>query len=786
MEKNIRVRTAERIAELFNLHGIRYVVCNGLYYYPQNIGRDLDIIIHPEDVPLAVYLLKKVQKEFEWDFFFIRWSYHGVWQVYFVLVNSNIIKWLEVDLMCHNVNLVLGLSSLISTSIVEDNDLLFRGPFRISPIGEYFKGYFRPIYYGDINRFKYRYSLKAPDTSEVSNALRNWLGKTLFEEYIQKISGSLDELQRWSRSLKWRLNLRYAFHYPLVAFRNFLWTRLLRPLLLYFFNPGMIIAVVGPDGVGKSTSIREAIRYLNGLFDIKVRHWRPGLLPTPGTFLGRAKKSENVSPSPNRKAPYQIEHWIRIIYYWLDYFLGYFIKDRFLPKSVIQLVIYDRHAVDTAVDPLRYRLRSEKGTSFLYRFTPRPHCIILLLDKPEKIVERKQELSIQEIEHQFAKWEELRHKGWIDAVIRVGDSPQETGKRIVDQILDLAQQHFDLRKSSLWKKIFKHYGFKSVWINGVCRVAWPARYNLNRFAQTLYHPYRRIEAWFYRLWWQFPVRLGSRLKIKYSENPPRIPFQWQKCLLEIERLLGKKDLNPVFYFPPQPERGKAGILLVQGASKAVAFVKIAWDDASKAEIERETIALRFLDDLQPENFAYSEILHHGENEEYRYAIYSPITNAQPAPKNWCTLYKKAWEELVNKTGHKVLLDEAIKSLKKNISNRLWNDIDFFLQKITEKNNKVLYCAVHGDLAPWNACLVNGQLFLFDWEEFSISAPFLLDVVHFEISSRYLGAKQKLDKIAKILKDIDGNSSEKILSIVYLLSRQKFLEKLLLELLKKLI
>lgn len=49
--------------------------------------------------------------------------------------------------------------------------------------------------------------------------------------------------------------------------------------------------------------------------------------------------------------------------------------------------------------------------------------------------------------------------------------------------------------------------------------------------------------------------------------------------------------------------------------------------------------------------------------------------------------------------------------------------------------KTLDChAVHGDFTPWNTCVTDNNLFVFDWEYGYLSCPFDLDRYHFYTQS----------------------------------------------------
>src|SRR3972149_1025753 len=246
--ESLRLRTAELLAESFNREGLRYAVVSGLRDYPERVGRDLDVLVTPEDAPHAIFLAERVKRKLAWNHLLVRWNHHGAWQLFFIDEAPNALTWLE---------------------------------------GDFCWGWRRRL-----------------------------MGRGLLDAFLRTVTLGPQEAARHSTSMKWRLNVRYAMRHPLRALRNLAWTRLVGPALLYLFNSGMVVAVLGPDGVGKSSAIREAAAYLSGLFDTRVRHWRPELLPAFG-----ARKSGG---EPNRVQPYLFEHGGRLAYYWLHFVFGFY------------------------------------------------------------------------------------------------------------------------------------------------------------------------------------------------------------------------------------------------------------------------------------------------------------------------------------------------------------------------------------------------------------------------------------------------------------------------------
>ena len=205
-----------------------------------------------------------------------------------------------------------------------------------------------------------------------------------------------------------------------------------------FLSPcSPIVALVGPDGVGKSTTIDHISSDLADFTLTITNHWRPAVLPRLGWFIGNPaiEQQPNGLILPRRDAGRL--PLLRLSYYCVDYILGYYFKDR-LNSSRQRLIIYDRCALDMAVDPARFGLPSPRGTRLLWRLIPKPDLVILLHDDPDRIHARKAELPVAEIARQSALWLQLVAEGEVDAVVRVDAGPEE----IADQVEGLIIEKF--------------------------------------------------------------------------------------------------------------------------------------------------------------------------------------------------------------------------------------------------------------------------------------------------------------------------------------------------------
>lgn len=112
---------------------------------------------------------------------------------------------------------------------------------------------------------------------------------------------------------------------------------------------GFQIAVLGPDGVGKSTVLTGLARLLEPTVRrVSCLHLRPGLLPARGS-------GEIASPIPYGRPVFgPVTSILKLAYLIVDYDLGYLL--RLWPRLVgSTLLLCDRYYLDVVADPARYR-----------------------------------------------------------------------------------------------------------------------------------------------------------------------------------------------------------------------------------------------------------------------------------------------------------------------------------------------------------------------------------------------------------------------------------------------
>lgn len=212
----------------------------------------------------------------------------------------------------------------------------------------------------------------------------------------------------------------------------------------YFRPSGIVLAILGVDGAGKSTIINAILPALqaathNAIF---IKHLRPGLLPPLARLKGKRNESASTVLTPHSSKPSgKVGSFFRLCYLTLDYIIGYWVIIR--PKIAKQpaIILYDRYAYDLLMDPRRFRIRlSSRLTGWFASLAPKPDLIFCLQGDPKTLAARKRELSAKETCRQI---EALRSFAELEprAVLISSDtSIEETRDQVLQKFYEFLQK----------------------------------------------------------------------------------------------------------------------------------------------------------------------------------------------------------------------------------------------------------------------------------------------------------------------------------------------------------
>lgn len=215
-------------------------------------------------------------------------------------------------------------------------------------------------------------------------------------------------------------------------------------VLRYVKPSGLVLAVLGVDGAGKSTVINSILPPLNSATNkaVVIRHLRPALLPPLARFKG-CKKLPPSGPvlEPHGSTPSgKLGSLFRLTYLTLDYLAGYWFWTRFIIAKQPTVVIFDRYAYDMALDPRRFRIGvSSRVAGWFVSLTPKPDLIICLQGNPEVIAARKQELSVDETRRQVDALREFASREPHAVLISTDTGIDETRDKVLHAFFEFLQ-----------------------------------------------------------------------------------------------------------------------------------------------------------------------------------------------------------------------------------------------------------------------------------------------------------------------------------------------------------
>jgi thymidylate kinase len=173
---------------------------------------------------------------------------------------------------------------------------------------------------------------------------------------------------------------------------------------------GLFLIYLGPDGVGKTTLLREVSATLARIFPVQaVYRWRPGI------FSAATRPVCQPHSKPLRTLRGSIFY---LLFAWIDFLAGYLYETR---RILAQngLVVFDRYYHDILVDPMRYRYAGPKSLlQILARVIPPRDVFFFVLDADEDtILSRKQQLPAEEISRQRAAYRNFARSARAAAII---------------------------------------------------------------------------------------------------------------------------------------------------------------------------------------------------------------------------------------------------------------------------------------------------------------------------------------------------------------------------------
>ncbi len=326
-----------------------------------------------------------------------------VWSAYRSYVRSHFYTWGHVDILTSNEwrgAIYLPTRDVLSAAATSEFGLLKP---RIAH--EALISWFASLLWGGFFKSRYRDTIidaARCDGEVFQEILRNAAGdKWGARLWAAAAEGTPEQSEAWAKRVRravWWRALRRA---PFRTLRG--WLQFWKCEIDLRTRPPLPwIAVLGPDGSGKSTTLNALRAARHHAFQrIAILHWSPGM------FQRRRVHGGPVT-DPHGKPPRGLlASLAKVQLLWLDWVVGYWFR-LVHQRAKGTLLCSDRHFIDLLVDPRRYRYGGPmwiaKAVNWLM---PQPD-IWFLIDGPTDLLQsRKQEVSPQETERQRHAYKRL-------------------------------------------------------------------------------------------------------------------------------------------------------------------------------------------------------------------------------------------------------------------------------------------------------------------------------------------------------------------------------------------
>jgi thymidylate kinase len=210
------------------------------------------------------------------------------------------------------------------------------------------------------------------------------------------------------------------------------WRLALRHLEAWIRPAGLFCVFLGPDGVGKSTTIRRLQSELQALsIPCGAERWRPGVI--------RKVAGDSSNRMPHAKSLRgAFTSALCVVGLAFDFSIGYAIST-YPAMTRSEAIIFDRYFHDLLVDPKRYRYAGPMWLPRLIgRFIPPRNALFIILDADEEIIlGRKQELPPDELRRQRKAYRAFSSHAPNSMIVSASKPVDEMVAEIVDRILDI-------------------------------------------------------------------------------------------------------------------------------------------------------------------------------------------------------------------------------------------------------------------------------------------------------------------------------------------------------------
>jgi thymidylate kinase len=370
-------------------YDVRYCVLHSWERLPEDLPSDLDLAVHPSDRPKLGAVFRALRDQEFLPVQCLNYAVNAYYFVFFWFLGSQL-QSVAVDVIFEHRRGGLILTSgedLVAGRIRRD---LFWIP---SPSIELHyllakktcKGIV-PLHQQD----RLKRLIEGMGRLEGENVAADLFGEQWKERVVDAcLDGTLSGI---SEQLGRALRRTSVHRHPITPVIYFFGDSI-RLIRRWLHPTGILVVILGPDGIGKSTLIGKLIGKLEPAFrQSRVFHFRPQLIK-PRAETGLAASDPHGDPARGT-----LGSVARLIGFFVDFWVGYLLITRpLLARS--GLVIFDRYFHDIIIDRKRYRYGGPRWVPrVLARAIPPTESLFLVLDAElDVILTRKREVAAGEL-----------------------------------------------------------------------------------------------------------------------------------------------------------------------------------------------------------------------------------------------------------------------------------------------------------------------------------------------------------------------------------------------------
>lgn len=388
-----------------------YVIMNKYDEMPYSIPSDIDINVTQNDFERLDLVITNLAKELK--FIITQKIWHNFRKCAYILSPATLNTPFRLQLDFFSDFSVKNTPLLIPYNEMNKNTRKY-GRFNAPAYNvEYVFLLFRRIFKNDFS-IEHCQTIKAAliqDLTKIREYSAIYFGNELAYEIANKIlKEDYEGLSRIRPALLKQMN-KYSSRQSIGAYYFRYWfDQFKRAIYRIKYPVGMSIALLGPDGCGKS-SLFEKIEYLcwGSFHGIEKKYFRPRLFKNIGhynIFNPTEEGETNTDPHGVSKDSF-LKSLIRYSFYNIDFIIGYWFHIK--PKEIKKkLIVFDRYYFDYFVDLKRYKYNLPKWLpKKLTRIIPKPDLVFILDGNADVFYPRKKELPIEELKRQIIEYKNL-------------------------------------------------------------------------------------------------------------------------------------------------------------------------------------------------------------------------------------------------------------------------------------------------------------------------------------------------------------------------------------------